>query len=230
MHATPSDDRASAPGPDGGPARTTPIFAPASTGTTASGPSAPTVLVGTDGTTVRVATEAELDAAGAAVRDAYAADGHASSEPGYLDTLADARSRAREATLVVAVDPDGVVLGSVTFALPGTAWAEVSRTGETEFRALGVAPAARGRGVGEALTRWCVEESRRLGSRRVVMCSLDTMHSAHRLYRRLGFRRRPDLDWEPVPGVLLLGFALDLDADTGVGTRTGAGAGPDAAV
>ena len=167
----------------------------------------PTVLT-TAGLTVRVARDDELDAAGAAVRDAYAADGFAVG--GYLDTLADARSRAGEATVTVAVDDGGAVLGSVTFALPGTRWAELSRPGETEFRALGVSPAARGRGVGEALTRWCVEESRRLGSVRLVICSLDVMHAAHRLYGRLGFVRRPDLDWTPEPGVLLLGFSLDL--------------------
>ena len=166
-----------------------------------------TVLV-TGGLTVRVARDDELDAAGTAVRDAYATDGFAVGD--YLQTLADARARAHDATVAVAVDERGAVLGSVTFALPGTRWAELSRDGETEFRALGVSPAARGRGVGEALTRWCVAESRRVGSARLVICSLDVMHAAHRLYGRLGFVRRPELDWTPEPGVVLLGFSLDL--------------------
>jgi GNAT superfamily N-acetyltransferase len=157
---------------------------------------------------VRPAHDQELDDAGAVVALAYAADGHAVG--GYRDFLADARDRARDATVAVAVTGDGEVVGSVTFTLPGTRWAELSSPGEAEFRALGVAPAARGRGVGRALTQWCLDEARRLGARRLVLCSLDSMHEAHRLYATLGFRRRPDLDWEPEPGVLLLGFDVDL--------------------
>jgi GNAT superfamily N-acetyltransferase len=167
-----------------------------------------TTVLTTDGLTVRVARDDELDAAGRAVRDAYAADGFAVG--GYLDTLADARSRADDATVAVAVDPGGAVLGSVTFALPGSRWAELSRPGEAEFRALGVSPTARGRGVGNALAQWCVAESRRLGATRLVICSLDVMHGAHRIYGRLGFVRRPELDWTPDPGVHLLAFSLDL--------------------
>ncbi|MFN0283096.1 MAG: GNAT family N-acetyltransferase [Kineosporiaceae bacterium] len=158
--------------------------------------------------TVRPARDSELDAAGDVVRQAYAADGLAVG--GYLDVLANARDRARDATVAVAVSPDDEVLGSVTFALPGSPWAELSAAGEAEFRALGVAPSARGRGVGLALARWCVDEARRTGASRLVLCSMDVMHAAHRLYGVLGFSRRPDLDWEPEPGVRLLGFDLDL--------------------
>lgn len=168
-----------------------------------------TVMTTPDGLTVRPARADELEAAGLAVRDAYAADGFA-AEGGYLETLADARSRARDATVAVAVAADGTVLGSVTFALPGSRWAELSRPGEAEFRALGVAPHARGRGVGLALTRWCLAEAGRVGATRLVLCSLDRMHAAHRLYGRLGFTRRPDLDWAPEPGVDLLAFSRDL--------------------
>ena len=180
-------------------------------GTAASGGTARstgTTVLTARGITVRAARDDELDAAGAVVRDAYAADGFAVG--GYLETLADARSRADDATVAVAVDERGAVLGTVTFALPGSRWAELSRPGESAFRAPGVAPDARGRGVGEALTRWCMEESRRVGSTRLVICSLDVMHAAHRLYGRLGFSRRPDLDWTPDPGVVLLAFSLDL--------------------
>jgi hypothetical protein len=36
------------------------------------------------------------------------------------------------------------------------------------------------------------------------------MRAAQAIYARLGFVRRPERDWEPVPGVHLLGFALAL--------------------
>ena len=38
----------------------------------------------------------------------------------------------------------------------------------------------------------------------------DHMRAAQAIYARLGFTRRPDRDWEPVPGVHLIGFALAL--------------------
>jgi hypothetical protein len=36
--------------------------------------------------------------------------------------------------------------------------------------------------------------------------SAQEMHAAHRLYARLGFRRLPERDWEPVPAMTLLAF------------------------
>jgi hypothetical protein len=39
---------------------------------------------------------------------------------------------------------------------------------------------------------------------------MEFMRAAQAIYLRLGFTRRPDRDWEPVPGVRLLGFALAL--------------------
>jgi hypothetical protein len=43
----------------------------------------------------------------------------------------------------------------------------------------------------------------------VVICSLPEMTAAHRVYDRLGFRRVPELDWEPVAGVELHGYRID---------------------
>ena len=41
------------------------------------------------------------------------------------------------------------------------------------------------------------------------MCSsLPEMRAAHRIYERLGFRRAPERDWSPVPGVRLVSFAI----------------------
>jgi hypothetical protein len=34
------------------------------------------------------------------------------------------------------------------------------------------------------------------------------MRAAHRAYERLGFRRAPERDWSPVPGIDLYAFAL----------------------
>jgi len=162
--------------------------------------------------TIRAAREDELDAIGRLTYDAYLADGHlAGREHGaYAAKLADARPRFTEADLLVAVDDDGTLLGTVTIAHPGSSWREIGREDELEFRMLAVSPAARGRGVGEALTRTVLDRAAELGLRAVVLSSSKSMTTAHRLYERLGFRRTPELDWVPEPGVSLITYRVEL--------------------
>lgn len=172
-------------------------------------PAATPLVLAAGTAVVRAAVPAELPAAGEVVRAAYLADGL--GHPAYLAVLADAPDRATDAEIAIAVDPAGEVLGCVTFALPGSRWAELSRgADEAEFRMLGVLPGARGRGIAAALVEWCLARAVQHGRRRVVICSQEDMAAAHRLYTRRGFTRRPDLDWTPVPGVDLLGFELQL--------------------
>ena len=90
----------------------------------------------------------------------------------------------------MAVDGEQV-LGSVTFVLPGSPYREIARDDEGEFRMLAVDPAARGRGVGQALVELCLRRSRELGYAGVRMSTMDRMTSAHRVYERLGFTRHP---------------------------------------
>ena len=156
---------------------------------------------------IRPATAAELPAVGALCVAAYAPflDGDAA----YLETLRDAAARAAAAELLVAVEADRL-LGTVTFVPAGGPLGEISTPDEAEFRMLAVDSAARGRGVGIALMRYVLGESRRLGKAGVVCSSLAEMRAAHRIYARLGFRRAPERDWSPLPGVDLLAFARSL--------------------
>lgn len=156
---------------------------------------------------IREARPAEHAAAGAAVAAAYLHDLQVSD--GYVEHLRDAAARARLAVLMVAADGD-VVLGSVTYALGGTQLAQRASADEAELRMLGVLPAARGRGVAEALVRACIGRARTDGALRIVLSTQPEMLAAQRLYERLGFTRRPDLDWVPEPGVRLIGYALML--------------------
>ncbi len=173
---------------------------------------------------IRRADPADADAiaaAGRIAREAYVAGGLIPPESWYGERLADAASRAREAELWLAVDePSGAVLGSVTFAASGSPYAQVARDGEGEFRMLTVEPHARGRGVGEALARYCVTRARELGLTALVLSSQPNMHAAHRIYGRLGFQRTPDLDWSPEPGVSLLTYRLPLEATKSAAQQT----------
>jgi ribosomal protein S18 acetylase RimI-like enzyme len=156
---------------------------------------------------VRRATPTDYPAVGEITVRAYVDDGHLPPGLAYAEVLADAESRDREAELWVASEEgSGRVLGSVTFARPGSDYAEVAGPDEGEFRMLAVAHEARGQGVGEALVRRCVERARELGLGGLVMSTQPSMVRAHRVYERLGFVRAPDRDWEPVPGVSLLAY------------------------
>jgi ribosomal protein S18 acetylase RimI-like enzyme len=162
--------------------------------------------------TIRRAREEELPAVGNLTFEAYRADGFlAGREDGdYARKLANARPRYEEAELLVAVDDEGTLLGTVTIAHPGSSWREIGGPTELEFRMLAVSPTARGRGVGEALARRVLDRAAELGFTAVVLSSSKEMRSAHRLYERLGYHRTPDLDWSPEPTVPLITYRLNL--------------------
>ena len=78
---------------------------------------------------------------------------------------------------------DGRVVGSAGLA---PHWQE-DRDGTAELFGMYVTPAARRRGVGEALVEAVVEEARRQGYGRVVLEVADTNDAAAGLYARCGF-------------------------------------------
>jgi ribosomal protein S18 acetylase RimI-like enzyme len=161
--------------------------------------------------TIRHAWPEELDAVGELTLRAFVDGGHIHPEDvHYAPVLRDAADRVQKAELLVAVEGDKV-LGSVTLARHGGTYADLARPGELEFRMLATAPEASGRGVGRSLVQAVVDRAHEDGCVRVVMCSQESMTIAHRLYRTLGFHRLPDRDWEPVPGLHLLTFGLELE-------------------
>lgn len=142
--------------------------------------------------------------------EAYLADGTVNPPDAYAAELADASRRNRDADLLVAVDTEGRLLGTITVCSPGSPLGEVSQPGELEFRMLAVTPVARRQGVGERLVRVVLARATEVGAHRVVMCSDERMRVAHRLYARLGFIRMPERDWYPMPGFRLLVFGATL--------------------
>jgi ribosomal protein S18 acetylase RimI-like enzyme len=161
---------------------------------------------------VRAARPEEHAALGEITVTAYRALG-ALEGSGYVAELRDVERRAREAVVLAAIDEaTGVPLGCVTYVPgPESPWAELLGPGEASIRMLAVDPGAQGRGAGTALVRACIERARADGRTRLVLHSRPMMTAAQRIYRRLGFRRDEPRDWEPLPGIVLLGFALDLE-------------------
>jgi len=129
----------------------------------------------------------------------------------YVEHLRGADRRDREAELWVATPDDSdEILGTVTICPEGSAWREIAKPGEGEFRMLAVAPAARGQGVGAALVDLVVDRFHREGAPALVISTLEAMTSAHRIYEAAGFVRAPERDWSPTDDVHLIAYRLEL--------------------
>jgi ribosomal protein S18 acetylase RimI-like enzyme len=164
------------------------------------------------GVILRPAQPEEYAEVGELTLAAYVADGFLDNDHDYASELRAASHRAAEADLLVAVDQGShELLGTVTFCVSGSPYAEISQPGEAEFRMLAVRPEARGRGIGHTLARWCIDRAREQGCHALVLSSLDRMRTAHRLYERLGFARLPERDWAPAPGINLIAYQLELE-------------------
>jgi ribosomal protein S18 acetylase RimI-like enzyme len=166
-----------------------------------------------DGFTIRAVRPDDYERLGELTAAAYLDDGlldYGAADP-YLAVLRDVGRRAEHAEVLVAVDDAGTVLGGVAFVGAPGPFADVAREGEAEFRTLAVSPEGRGRGIGTALVRACIDRSRALGRCRVVLSTQPMMHAAHRVYERFGFTRAPERDWSPIDTLTLLVYELELE-------------------
>jgi ribosomal protein S18 acetylase RimI-like enzyme len=128
----------------------------------------------------------------------------------YRAELEDVTGRVEHALVLVAVDDEGRVVGSVTYVGRLGPYAEFESADEAGIRMLVVATDVQRMGVGSALVRACIQRAREDGKVRVSLHTTPHMTAAQRLYEGLGFRRAPERDLEPVPGLVLIGYVLDL--------------------
>ena len=151
---------------------------------------------------------ADYDAIDRLTARAYAPSGFTADDPYFIEIL-NAAQRAQQALVLVARQ-NGVPVGTLTCALPGSSWQEIARANEAELRILAVAPEQQRRGIGSALVRASMEHARRAGCTALVLSSAAWMHAGHRLYERLGFRHTPERDWQPRADVHLTTYCLAL--------------------
>jgi ribosomal protein S18 acetylase RimI-like enzyme len=136
-------------------------------------------------------------------------------QPDYYAMLADVAARAARPSLTVfvATDAAGQLLGSIDFiadmAHYGSGGTATTVTDAVGVRLLAVNGAARGQGVGKALTRFCIGQARVAGKARVVLHTTKAMQIAWGMYEALGFVRFPAIDFRQ-GNLDVFGFRLDL--------------------
>ncbi|WP_211208302.1 GNAT family N-acetyltransferase [Leeia oryzae] len=122
-------------------------------------------------------------------------------QPGYYDMLAHiGRFTDKPATRVlVAVDQHATVLGGIVYfgdmTQYGSGGSATQETHAAGIRLLGVSHAARGQGIGKALTEACIQCAKDQQQQQVILHTTQAMQTAWHLYERLGFTRSPDLDF-----------------------------------
>ena len=149
-------------------------------------------------TRIRDARPDEYALAGELTAVAYAPILAFGPDDPYLEELRDAASRAERAQLLV-YESAGEILGTVTVARPGTAYAEIACPYELEVRMLAVAPNAHGRGIGTQLMNVVHEMAIAEQLPTVALSVIATNAPALAFYEALGYRFEPERDWYPVP-------------------------------
>lgn len=163
---------------------------------------------------IREARPGEYDATGALMVEAYGEYAAILGEEiwrEYAEEITDVRSRLDEATLLVAEDDDGELLGAVTYYAAGTGGGyDASWPREwAGFRLLAVPPRARGRRIGHALTQACIARAASEGAEVLALGTTDMMKTARAMYERMGFEPSPEHDYYPVPEVRVYCYLID---------------------
>jgi len=152
---------------------------------------------------IRAATASDLPGVLACLRSAfapYAPKYTASAYRATVLTLPLARRRLRSMRVLVATDPSGTIVGTVSIQYVSTRHAHL--------RGMAVVAARQGTGVATLLLRAAIDRSRRYGARRITLETTLPLRRAARFYRRHGFERTGRIrDWA---GMSLIEFELAL--------------------
>jgi ribosomal protein S18 acetylase RimI-like enzyme len=157
---------------------------------------------------IREARAEEFDRIGELRVAAYRADGFLSETSTYAETL---RVLGMDGTGEILAALDGDHLLGTVMLMTWPHGGEVLRNpGEGEIRALAVASATRGRGIGRALLAAVMQRAAAREVRELLLLTQPEMRAAQHLYLKAGFRRLPGRDYEYAPGHRLFAFGMPM--------------------
>lgn len=111
----------------------------------------------------------------------------------------------------IVAESDGRIVGSVMlFPAFLATYGGATRLPWPELRLLAVDPVERGKGIGRALVDECVRRATAVGAVRLGLHTSASMRAARDMYRRMGFERAPQYDFEPPGGELVEAYTIEL--------------------
>jgi len=160
---------------------------------------------------IRDAEPKDMEAVGELRVAAYLAGKHLSEDSEYKPRL---RSIGADGKGEVLVAVGETIVGTVMLQFWPDAGELVTGPDEAEIRALAVAPAAQGAGIGSALLTAVIDRARKRGVGHLLLFTQPDMLAAMHMYEQEGFARLPERDWVQTPRFKLLAYGLRL-ADAG---------------
>jgi ribosomal protein S18 acetylase RimI-like enzyme len=162
---------------------------------------------------IRDARLEELDEVSKLTGDAYRQYENSLPESAwksYLEDIMDVRSRLGVAELIVA-EMKGRLVGTVTLYLKASSSSQEGWPQDwAGIRLLAVHPAHRSRGIGRALMEECIRRCRDRGIATIGLHTTELMDVALRMYEKMGFRRVPEFDFHPAPGIIVMAYRLEI--------------------
>jgi GNAT superfamily N-acetyltransferase len=142
----------------------------------------------------------------------YAAIMEPAAWAGLRDAIVEALATASRADRIVA-ESNGRLVGSVLLFPPRVASYGDRLVGGLhwpEVRLLAVDPEARGLGIGKALMRECIRRAAAAGATHLGIHTSRSMRVAIEMYRKMGFVRDPEHDFQPPGAELVQAYALEI--------------------
>jgi GNAT superfamily N-acetyltransferase len=141
---------------------------------------------------IRASADADI-ALEALLRESYVAGGF--TDPALADTMFRGAAVRSRGIVLVALDQNATMLGTVTLVGAESAARRLAVADEAELHLLCVRPAMRGNGIGRALVQAALVQARTRGITAIVLWTQPTMLAAQRLYLECGFHREPSADF-----------------------------------
>jgi GNAT superfamily N-acetyltransferase len=116
------------------------------------------------------------------------------TDPELADMLRSTAVRSR-GTVLVARDPVGTIVGTVTIVGADSPARRLATAHEVELHLLCVRPGMRGNGIGASLVQKALMLAKASRARGIVLWTQPTMDAAQRVYTKCGFHRDPNADF-----------------------------------